>query len=177
MSMVNPIMRMVRVSIVPDTCGHAIVIVTMSMSMTVVMSTVVTMSPYLKFLLKLCIIIMEISIKNFRDWRLMFSYFLELVTMMMSETSLRFCFIFGISAINSMTMTIVPMTMSVAVVTMSMTIVAVAIVTMTVKIICSRSVIVVIVFRLFRFLGNISPISDKIIVMSWMNRIFWEGLL
>ena len=67
MSMVNPIMRMVRVSIVPDTCGHAIVIVTMSMSMTVVMSTVVTMSPYLKFLLKLCIIIMEISIKNFRD--------------------------------------------------------------------------------------------------------------
>lgn len=107
----------------------------------------------------------------------MFSYFLELVTMMMSETSLRFCLIFGVSAINSMTMTIVPMTMSVVVVTMSMTIVAVAIVTMTVKIICSRSVIVVIVFRLFRFFGNISPISDKIIVMSWMNRIFWEGLL
>ena len=106
--------------------------------------------------------------------------------MMMSETSLRFCFIFGVSAVNAMTMTIVPMTMSVpivpmtmsvAIVTMSMTIVAVTIVTMTVKIICSRSVIVVIVFGFFRFFGNISPISDEIMVVSWMNRIFWEGLL
>ena len=63
MSMVNPIMRMVGMSIVPDTCGHTVVIVTMSMSMTVVMSTVVTMSPYSEFLLKSGIIILEITIK------------------------------------------------------------------------------------------------------------------